>query len=582
MSSTRKPSTLRRLAGLMGQHAPLVAGALACAVVVTVSTLELPVLTGDAVDLMLGPGQVDFAGLRSVLARMALAICVTALSTFLLSELSNRVVYALVHDLRVASFDKLQVLPLSYLDGHASGDVVSRVVTDIEQLSQGLLLGFQQFFTSVLTIVLTLVFMLSMNVGITLVVVVLTPVSMLVAGFIARKSYVHFREQTERRGAMTALVGEMLEGAPTVRLYDRQDEVAARFCEVDEALGQATFRAVFFSSATNPSTRFVNSLVYAGVGVFGALAAIRGALTVGGLSAFLAYANQYTKPFNDISNVVSELQSSLACAERVFELLDQEQITPDVPGARVLEEAEGSVVLQDVEFSYTPDVPLIRDLSVDAWPGHTIAIVGPTGCGKTTLINLLMRFYDVRGGSICVDGTDVRELQRASLRASWGMVLQDAWIANGTVHENIALGKPDATREEVVAAAREAFADGFIRRLPQGYDTVLEADGNGLSAGQRQLICIARIMLARPAMLILDEATSSIDTRTELRVQAAVGKLMEGRTSFVVAHRLSTIQNADLICVMRDGRIVERGNHEQLLEAGGFYKQLYESQFDPD
>ena len=571
---------MRRILGLLAPYRARLVAALALAVAVVVTTLLLPVLTGAAVDAVVGPGEVDMGALLRSLAGMAAAFCATSAAQWALTATTNRVAYRVVRDLRDRAFDRLQELPVSYIDARRRGDSVSRIVTDAEQFSNGLVMAFQQFFTGALTIVLTLAFMFRLNAAVTVVAVVVTPVSFVVARFIAQRGYRYYREQTARRGAMTSVAEEALSGLSTVEAYGAAPRVLERFDAADELLRQSSFKAVFYSSLTNPSTRFVNSLVYAGVGVAGAFAVLGGTLSVGGLSAFLAYANQYTKPFNDISEVVSELQNSVACANRLFDLIDQPAEVPDAPGAVELEDVRGEVELADVSFSYTPARPLLQGISLKARPGDRVAIVGPTGCGKTTLINLLMRFYDVDGGSISVDGHDVRDVTRASLRRAFGMVLQDTWLANGTVRENIALGRPGASLEEVRAAAREAFADEFIMRLPQGYDTVVGAEGSSLSEGQRQLVCIARVMLARPAMLILDEATSSIDTRTELAVQRAFDKLMEGRTSFVVAHRLSTVRDADVILVMRDGCVVERGTHDELLALDGFYAQLHRAQFE--
>ena len=579
--SVNKSSGISRLLAMMRPYrVQLVLGFLLSAGVV-VSTLMLPVLSGAAVDAMLGAGVVNFTVVYQQLSAMCVALSVTALCQWLMTDVFNAVVYGLMYDLRCAAFDKIQRLPLAYLDAHPSGDVVARVITDIEQISSGLLLASQQLFVGLLTIVLTLAFMFSLDVRTTIIVICVTPLSLVLASFMARKAYSYFQEQTQARGAMTSVVSEMLEGLSTVRLFAAEHEAEQRFEDADWHLGEASLMAVFISAVVNPATRFVTALVFAGVCASGALSAIAGGISVGGLTAFLAYANQYTKPFNDISGVVSELQNSIACAERVFDFLDEEEVEADSPRALELGDVAGSVAIRDLDFAYDPARPLIRGLSLEATPGQMVAIVGPTGCGKTTLINLLMRFYDPQAGSIEIDGRDIRTITRSSLRAGWGMVLQDAWIADGTVHENIAMGKPEATREEVEAAAREAFADTFIQQLPSGYDTLLEGAGEALSAGQRQLLCIARVMLAVPPMLILDEATSNIDTRTEQRIQAAVNKLMEGRTSFVVAHRLSTIRNADKILVMRDGSIVETGTHEELLAAGGFYAHLYHAQFEP-
>ena len=572
--------TLPRILRFLAPHGPALAGALALAACVVVSTLLVPVLAGQAVDAAVGPGRVDYARLATTLRTLALAIAVTAASQWLLTALTNRVAFSVVRDMRVAAFDKLQHLPISYLDAHRHGDIVNRIVTDADQFSNGLVMSFQQLFTGVLTIVLTLVFMVRLNAGVTLVVVCVTPASFLTAKLIAERGYASFHEQSERRGELTGYVEEYVGGRAVLEAFDAQGMAERAFEDADARLGQASFRAVFVSSLVNPTTRFVNSLVYAGVGIFGALAAIGGALTAGGLTAFLSYANQYTKPFNDISEVVTELQNSFACATRLFELLDQAEEQPDAPDAHVLTRVRGNVELSDVSFSYVPERPLIEGFSLHAAPGTRVAIVGPTGCGKTTLINLLMRFYDVDAGAILVDGHDVRDCTRASLRAAFGMVLQETWVESASVAENLRLGRPDATDEEVRSAAREAYAAEFIERLPEGYDTPLGGDEAPVSAGQRQLLCIARAMLADAPILILDEATSNIDTRTEVKVQAAFERLMRGRTSFVVAHRLSTVRHADVIVAMRDGHIVETGTHDELLARDGFYARLYRSQFE--
>ena len=572
--------TLRRVLGFLSPHAAALVTSGLLAAAVTVTTLLVPVLSGRAVDCLVGPGEVDGAGLLDALRLLALSIAGTAVSQWLLTALTNRVAYDVVRDMRVAAFSKLQRLPLSYLDSHRHGDVVNRIVTDVDQFSNGLVMTFQQFFTGVLTIVLTLAFMFSLNPLVTLVVAAVTPLSIVAAKAIAGRGYTYFHDQSARRGELTALVEEYVGGKGVVEAFDAQDIAQGRFEQVDDRLAKASFRAVFYSSLINPTTRFVNALVYAGVGIFGALAAIDGTLTVGGLTAFLSYANQYTKPFNDISEVVTELQNSLACAARLFELLDEREEEPDASDALELAHVRGQVDISHVDFSYVPGHPLIRDFELHVRPGERVAIVGPTGCGKTTLINLLMRFYDVDSGSISVDGRDVRSVTRRSLRAAWGMVLQETWVKSASVRDNIALGRPDASDEEVRAAARAAFANEFIERMPHGYDTVLGGEEAAVSAGQRQLLCIARAMLADAPMLILDEATSNIDTRTEVKVQAAFSRLMEGRTSFVVAHRLSTVRDADLIAAMRDGRIVETGTHDELLARGGFYASLYRSQFE--
>ena len=548
-------------------------------------TLYLPVLTGNAVDwltslisLAEGTGS-PWPALFAILKKMAVVVVLTALAQWLMGICNNKIVYSMIQDIREKAFCRIQELPLKYLDGHSQGDIVSRVIADVDQFADGLLIGFTQLFTGVVTIIGTLFFMLSVNVGITVVVVVITPVSLFVASFIAKKTFSMFRLQSETRGEQTNLINEMIGNQKVVQAFNREDETLEAFDEINGRLEKYSLRAIFFSSITNPSTRFVNSLVYMGVGLTGAMAAISGRLTVGQLTCLLSYANQYTKPFNEISGVVTELQGALACAARIFELIEEEPQTADAADARVLTDAKGAIDLSHVAFSYTPDRRLIEDLNLQVKPGQRIAIVGPTGCGKTTLINLLMRFYDVNEGSISVDGTDIREITRKSLRTSFGMVLQDTWLKRGTIRENITVGRPNATDEEVIAAAKASHADSFIRRLPDGYDTVIGEDGGSLSGGQKQLLCITRVMLSLPPMLILDEATSSIDTRTEQKIQKAFATMMEGRTSFIVAHRLSTIQNADVILVMKDGHIIEQGNHEELLAEGGFYAKLYNSQF---
>lgn len=543
-------------------------------------TLYLPILTGDAVDMLSLIGTEEFwPGLFDILKKMAVVIILTALAQWFMSICNNKIVYGIIQDIREKAFRKLEILPLSYLDVHSHGDIVSRVVADVDQFADGLLIGFTQLFTGVITIIGTLGFMLSVNAWITAVVVVITPVSLLVASFIAKKTFSMFKLQSETRGEQTALINEMITNQKVVQAFNREDETLEKFDEINGRLEKCSLRAIFFSSLTNPCTRFVNSLVYMGVGLTGALAAIGGGLTVGQLTCFLSYANQYTKPFNEISGVVTELQNALACAARIFELIEEEPQIPDVQGARELTDVQGRVELSHVAFSYVPDRKLIEDLNLAVQPGQRIAIVGPTGCGKTTIINLLMRFYDVDQGAICVEGTDIREITRKSLRASYGMVLQDTWLKQGTIRDNITVGKPEATEEEIIAAAKASHAHSFIRRLQKGYDTVIGEDGGSLSQGQKQLLCITRVMLSLPPMLILDEATSSIDTRTEIKIQKAFAAMMEGRTSFIVAHRLSTIQNADVILVMKDGHIIEQGNHETLLKQNGFYAELYNSQF---
>ena len=549
------------------------------AAVTVALTLYVPVLVGEAIDLILGPGQVDFTGIAALLVRIAWIVAVTALLQWLMNTINNKITYQVVRDVRDEAFRKIQILPLKYLDAHPHGEIVSRVIADVDQFADGLLMGFTQLFTGIVTILGTLCFMLSIHPGITLVVVLLTPISLFVASFIARRTYAMFKLQSETRGRQTALIDEMIGGQKTVQAFSREKASLDQFDEVNDQLAKYSLRATFFSSITNPATRFVNSVVYAGVGLTGALVAIGGGITVGNLTCLLSYANQYTKPFNEISGVVTELQNALACAGRIFDLIEQEPQVPEEPDAAVLSNVKGHVSLQDVSFSYDPDRPLIGGLNLAVKPGQRIAIVGPTGCGKTTLINLLMRFYDVDGGAIAVEGEDIRTVTRRSLRSSYGMVLQETWLKTGTIRENIKMGRPDATDDEMIAATRASHAHGFIRRLPKGYDTFITEDGGSLSQGQKQLLCIARVMLCHPSMLILDEATSSIDTRTELKVQEAFDRLMRGRTTFIVAHRLSTIRSADKILVMRDGRIIEQGKHEELLAKGGFYSKLYNSQF---
>ena len=579
LTPEQRKATLTRVLHKIRPYSLFVVCSLIVAAVSVAAQLYIPILCGDAIDLMLGKGNVDFAGVGRIIVEVLVVAVVAAFAQWLLSVCNNRITFSVSRDLRNEALRKIQTLPLSYLDSHPSGDIVSRMVADVDTFADGLLMGFTQLFSGVLTILGTLLFMLSENVVITLVVACITPLSLLVASFLAKRSYKYFQGQSSVRGEQTALVNEMIEGQKVVQAFGHEAESLDAFDEVNGRLQNVSLKAIFFSSMTNPATRFVNNIVYAGVGLVGALYAVRGGITIGQLSVFLNYANQYTKPFNEISGVVTELQNALACAARVFELLDADDQIPEAENAAVLQ-PDGHVQLEDVSFRYLPDRPLIEGLSLDVKPGQRIAIVGPTGCGKTTLINLLMRFYDVNGGAIKVSGTDIRSVTRASLRGSYGMVLQDTWLRAGTVRENIAYGKPDATLDEVVAAAKAAHADSFIRRLPDGYDTVIAEDGGNISQGQKQLLCIARVMLCLPPMLILDEATSSIDTRTEVRIQKAFARMMQGRTSFIVAHRLSTIREADVILVMKDGRIVEQGNHDELLAAGGFYAKLYNSQFE--
>ncbi len=576
---SEQSETLKKVLRYLKRYWFFLALSFGLAAITVASTLYIPLLTGDAVDCVIGKGQVDFTGIFAVLKRMAMVIGVTAVAQWGMNICNNKMTYQIVRDIRNEAFAKLEILPLKYLDGHPSGEVVSRIIADVDQFADGLLMGFTQLFTGVLTIVGTIGFMLSVNVGITLVVLLITPVSMIVASFIAKKTFTMFRLQSEARGEQTALIDEMIGNQKVVQAFGHEKDAMEQFGEINERLRKYSLRAIFFSSITNPSTRFVNSLVYTGVGVTGALAAISGRMTVGQLTAFLNYANQYTKPFNEISGVVTELQNAIACAGRVFELIEEEPQVPEPADATALTDVEGRVDLEHVAFSYRPDQKLIEDLNLAVKPGERAAIVGPTGCGKTTVINLLMRFYDVDAGSISVEGDDIRQVTRKSLRSSYGMVLQDTWLRSGTVRENILIGKPDATEEEMIEAAKNSHAHSFIKRLPKGYDTVIGEDGGGLSQGQKQLLCITRLMLCRPPMLILDEATSSIDTRTEMKIQNAFARLMEGHTSFIVAHRLSTIREADVILVMKAGHIIEQGNHESLLAKKGFYAKLYNSQF---
>ena len=542
-------------------------------------TLYIPILTGNAVDCILGPGQVDFAGILVILKKMTVIILLTAIVQWLMNACNNKITYQVIRDVRDEAFRKLEILPLKYIDSHAHGDIVSRIIADVDQFSDGLLMGFTQLFTGVITIIGTLLFMISINVTTTLIVVVLTPLSFFIANFIAKRTFKMSKLQSETRGEQTALIDEMIGNEKVVKAFGREEKVIEQFDEVNNRLEKASVKAIFFSSLTNPCTRFVNSLVYAGVGIVGAFLAIKGRISVGQLSSFLSYANQYTKPFNEISGVVTELQNAIACAGRIFEFIEEEPQIPDAEDAIVLKQPKGEIDIQDVAFSYTEDQKLITDLNLHVKPGQRVAIVGPTGCGKTTVINLLMRFYDVNKRSIQVDGVDIRKLTRDSLRKGYGMVLQETWLKSGTIKDNIIMGKPDATMEEVIAAAKASHAHSFIKRLPNGYDTVISEDGGSLSQGQKQLLCITRVMLCLPPILILDEATSSIDTRTEIKIQKAFATLMEGRTSFIVAHRLSTIREADIILVMKDGNIIEQGNHETLLAKGGFYANLYQSQF---
>ena len=579
MQKKNNKETMKRVLKYIRKYTPALVLSLLLAGLTVLLTLYIPILTGNAVDLIIGEGQVDMPDIFAIMKKIAIVMIITAVGQWVMNTCNNYITYHVIRDIRTDAFAKLEILPLKYLDAHAYGDIVSRVIADVDTFADGLLMGFTQLFTGVLTILCTLGFMLVTNVPITLVVVCITPVSFLVAKFIATKTYSMFKEQSETRGEQTSLIEEMIDNQKIVNTFSRGEAVKSKFGEINGRLQKCSLKAIFFSSITNPATRFVNSLVYAGVGVFGALVAIKGGISVGRLSCFLSYANQYTKPFNEISGVVTELQNAFVCAGRIFELIDEEPQVPDAADARVLEEAQGNVDLKDVYFQYVPEKKLIQNFNLQVKPGQRVAIVGPTGCGKTTVINLLMRFYDVNSGSIKVDGTDIRDITRGSLRTNYGMVLQETWLRSGTIRDNICMGKPDATEEEIIAAAKASHAHSFIKRLPQGYDTVITEDGGSLSQGQKQLLCITRVMLCLPPMLILDEATSSIDTRTEIKIQNAFATMMEGRTNFIVAHRLSTIQSADVILVMKDGNIIEQGNHETLLAQGGFYANLYNSQF---
>ena len=572
-------ATLKEVIRRLGRYRIFLVFSILLATVSVALTLYIPKLTGHAVDYVIGKGKVNFPGVIQVMIQIGVCTLITALAQWLMNVCNNKMTYQMVQDIRNEAFDKIEQLPLKYIDGHPYGEVVSRVIADVDQFSDGLLMGFTQLFTGIATIIGTFCFMLSVNVSITFVVVLITPVSFFVANFIAKRTFRMFRLQSEIRGEQTGLIDEMIGNQKVVQAFGRGEDATERFDEVNKRLQEASLRATFFSSITNPATRFVNSLVYTGVGITGAFAVVRGAMSVGQLSSFLSYANQYTKPFNEISGVVTEFQNAIACAQRVFTLIDEEPQIPEPENAVHLTDIDGNVKVEDVSFSYLPGQHLIEDFNLEVKPGQRIAIVGPTGCGKTTLINLLMRFYDVNVGSIKVEDIDIREMTRKSLRAGYGMVLQETWLKTGTIRENIAMGRPDATEEEIVEAAKASHIHNYIRRLPKGYDTWITEDGGGLSQGQKQLLCIARVMLCRPPMLILDEATSSIDTRTEIKIQQAFAKLMEGRTTFIVAHRLSTIREADVILVMKDGKIIEQGNHEVLMKKEGFYHHLYESQF---
>lgn len=573
-------ATLKTVLSYTKKYMVYVIFSLVFAALTVALTLYVPILTGDAIDLIIDKGNVNFDEIYIILKKIVAIVGLTAVAQWIMNICNNKITYGVVQDIRRKAFDKLKILPLKYIDAHSHGDIVSRVITDVDTFADGLLMGFTQLFTGVITILGTLIFMLSINIKITFVVVLITPVSLLVASFIAKRTYKMFRLQSETRGEQTALIDEMIGNQKVVKAFGHEDEALEEFDEINERLRDCSLKAIFFSSTTNPSTRFVNSLVYTGVGITGALIAISGGISVGQLSCFLSYANQYTKPFNEISGVITELQNALACAARIFELIDEEPQIPDSENARILNDAEGLVELEHVYFSYVPERKLIEDFNLSVKPGQRVAIVGPTGCGKSTIINLLMRFYDVNDGCIQVEGTDIRDITRSSLRTSYGMVLQETWLKEGTIRENLLMGKPDATEEEMIEAAKASHAHSFIKRLKDGYDTYITEDGGSLSQGQKQLLCIARVMLCLPPMLILDEATSSIDTRTEQKIQSAFAKMMKGRTSFIVAHRLSTIKEADVILVMKDGSIIEQGNHETLLKQNGFYANLYNSQFE--
>ena len=575
-----KKCTLKKVLHYVGRYKPHLAFSIILAAVSVAATLYIPVLAGRAIDNIVDERNVDFAALKPLLIGIGILAAVTALAQWIMNALNNKITFCVVRDIRNAAMRRIQILPLSYIDSHPAGETVSRIIADADQFADGLLMGFTQLFTGVITILGTIGFMLSINVKITLVVVLLTPLSLFVARFIARRTYSMFRAQSETRGEQTAFIEEKIGSQKVVKAFTREAKTLEEFDEINDRYAKRSLKAIFFSSITNPSTRFVNSVVYAAVGLTGALFAVKGAISVGGLTCFLSYANQYTKPFNEISGVVAELQNALACAERLFELVEQPPQSPDKADAVTLTDAKGNVTMQNVAFSYVKDRELIKNLNLNVKAGSRIAIVGPTGCGKTTLINLLMRFYDVDGGVIAVDGIDINDITRSSLRRSYGMVLQDTWLKDGTVRENIAMGKPDATDEEIIAAAKASHAHSFIKRMPQDYDTVISDENSGLSQGQKQLLCIARVMLCLPPMLILDEATSSIDTRTEIKIQQAFSRMMQGRTSFVVAHRLSTIKNSDLILVMKDGSIIEQGTHAELMEQSGFYAALYNSRLD--
>ncbi len=570
---------MKKILNLIKRYWYLIAFSIIFATITVILTLYIPILTGDIIDLVLEPGKVYFTDIIKLLIIMGISVFITSISQWIMNVCNNKITYNIVRDIRDKAFKKIEILPLKYIDSHSYGEIVSKVITDVDQFADGLLMGFTQLFTGIITIVGTLFFMLRLDVKIALVVVCITPISLYVASFIAKKTYHMFKLQSQTRGEQTSLIDEMIGNQKVVQAFGHEKEALNKFDEINERLADCSLKAIFYSSITNPSTRFVNSLVYTGVGIFGALSAINGGISIGQLFTFLSYANQYTKPFNEISGVITEFQNAYACALRIFEFIEEETQIPDSETARLLVEADGTVEIENVSFSYVPDKKLLENINLSVKQGQRVAIVGPTGCGKTTIINLLMRFYDVDNGCILVDGTDIRNITRKSLRSNYGMVLQDTWLKTGTIRENIIMGKPEATDEEIITAAKLSHSHSFIKRLPNGYDTVINEDGGGLSQGQKQLLCITRVMLCLPPMLILDEATSSIDTRTEIKIQQAFSRLMEGRTSFIIAHRLSTIQDADVILVMKDGSIIEQGKHDGLLNLNGFYAKLYHSQF---
>ncbi len=570
---------MKKILNLIKKYWYLIAFSIIFATITVILTLYIPILTGDIIDLVLEPGKVYFTDIIKLLIIMGIAVFITSISQWIMNVCNNKITYNIVRDIRDKAFKKIEILPLKYIDSHSYGEIVSKVITDVDQFADGLLMGFTQLFTGIITIVGTLFFMLRLDVKIALVVVCITPISLYVASFIAKKTYHMFKLQSQTRGEQTSLIDEMIGNQKVVQAFGHEKEALNKFDEINERLADCSLKAIFYSSITNPSTRFVNSLVYTGVGIFGALSAINGGISIGQLFTFLSYANQYTKPFNEISGVITEFQNAYACALRIFEFIEEEPQIPDSETARILMEADGTVEIENVSFSYVPDKKLLENINLSVKQGQRVAIVGPTGCGKTTIINLLMRFYDVDNGCILIDGTDIRNITRKSLRSNYGMVLQDTWLKTGTIRENIIMGKPEATDEEIITAAKLSHSHSFIKRLPNGYDTVINEDGGGLSQGQKQLLCITRVMLCLPPMLILDEATSSIDTRTEIKIQQAFSRLMEGRTSFIIAHRLSTIQDADVILVMKDGSIIEQGKHDELLKLNGFYAKLYHSQF---